>query len=120
MIQEEKFPNSFDKTELVQLYKGKGPRDILLNSHFIHNKKWLPRTCESLIVSEMKDIIFENASKFQIGGQPKHRIQEYIFTIRSMIALSNYLDIPIIFQLYNVQKFFDKENLRVIMAGYPQ
>ena len=115
MIQEEKFPKSFDDTDLVQLYKGKGPRDILSNSRFIHTKKWLPRTCESLIVTEMKDIIFESASKFQIGGQPKHRIQEHIFTIRSMIALYNYLDIPIIFQLYDLQKFFDKENLRDIM-----
>ena len=32
-----------------------------------------------------------------------------------MIALYEYLGIPIIFQLYDIAKFFDKENLRDIM-----
>ena len=32
-----------------------------------------------------------------------------------MIALYEYLGIPIIFQLYDIAKFFDKENLRDIL-----
>ena len=115
MIDEESFPRSFDKTNLVQIYKGKGPRDVLSNSRFIHTKDWLPRTCESLIVTEMKDVIFNSSSKFQIGGQPNHRIQEHIFTMRSIISLYDFLNITIIFQLYDIQKFFDKENLRDVM-----
>ena len=63
----------------------------------------------------MKDTIFQSATKFQIGGQPKHRIQEHILTMRSMMALYEFLDIPIIIQLYDIQKFFDKENLRDVM-----
>jgi hypothetical protein len=115
MIQEESFPSSFDKTNLVQIYKGKGPRDVLSNSRFVHTKEWLPRTCESLIVAEMKDVIFDSSSKFQIGGQPNHRIQEHLFTMRSIIALYDFFNITIIFQLYDIQKFFDKENLRDVM-----
>ena len=115
MIEEENFPKSFDKTNLVQIYKGKGRKDILSNNRFIHTKEWLPRTCESLIVGEMKDSVFQSATKFQIGGQPKHRIQEHLFTMRSMMALYEFLGIPIIIQLYDIQKFFDKENLRDVM-----
>ena len=115
MIEEENFPKSFDKTSLVQIYKGKGPSNVLSNSRFIHTKDWLPRTCESLIVTEMKDSIFNSSSKFQIGGQPKHRIQEHLFTMRSIIDLYDFLNTSIIIQLYDIQKFFDKENLRDVM-----
>ena len=115
MIEEENFPKSFDKTSLVQIYKGKGPSNVLSNSRFIHTKDWLPRTCESLIVTEMKDTIFNSSTKFQIGGQPKHRIQEHLFTMRSIIDLYDFLNTSIIVQLYDIQKFFDKENLRDVM-----
>ena len=99
MIEEETFPKSFDKTSLVQINKGKGPLNVLSNSRFIHTKDWLPRTCESLIVTEMKDSIFNSSSKFQIGGQPKHRIQEHLFTMRSIIDLYDFLNTSIIIQL---------------------
>ena len=102
MIREVNFPKSFDKTNLIQIYKGKRNKNILSNGRFIHTKDWLPMTCESLLVIEMKDIIFKSATKYQIGGQPKHRLQEHLFTMRSMIALYEYLGIPIIFQLYDI------------------
>ena len=38
MIQEEKFPASFDRTTLHQIYKGKGLREELGNNRFIHSR----------------------------------------------------------------------------------
>ena len=52
MFQEEKFPNKFEETVLHMIYKGKGSREILSNSRFIHCKEWLARTAEGLIVEE--------------------------------------------------------------------
>ena len=43
---------------------------------------------------------------------PKHRVQEHLFTLKSTIALYSLLRIPLIFQLYDISKFFDKENLK--------
>jgi hypothetical protein len=43
MLEEEVFPTSFDLTTLHQIYKGKGRKEVLSNSRYIHSKEWLPR-----------------------------------------------------------------------------
>ena len=114
-IEGEKFPSSFDRTTLHQIYKGKGLREELSNSRFIHSKEWLPRTCDFMVVEKFKPDIIRETSKFQIGGIEKHRPQEHLFTVKSVLALYKDLDLDIIFQLYDIQKYFDKENLRDAM-----
>ena len=52
--------------------KGKGSRLELGNNRYIHLKDWLPRTCDALIVDNMKPDILESSSIFQIGGQAGH------------------------------------------------
>ena len=115
LISEEKFPSSFDKTTLHQIYKGKGCREILSNSRFIHSKDWLPRTCDFLVVEKIKPCIIKGTSKFQIGGIEKHRPQEHLFVVKSILGLFADLNKSVIFQLYDIQKYFDKENLRDAM-----
>ena len=115
MIQEEKFPVSFDLTTLHQIYKGKGLREELGNNRFIHSKEWLPRTCDFLVVEKIKQCIVKETSKFQIGGIEKHRPQEHLFSVKSVLAMYSENDEDIIFQLYDIQNFFDKENLRDAM-----
>ena len=95
--------------------KGKGKKDDLENSRYIHLKDWLPRTCDSLLVDLMKERILASSSIFQIGGQEGHRTQEHLFTLRSIIARESYLGGGVVFQLYDIKKFFDKENLRDVM-----
>ena len=70
MIKEETFPERFYETTLQQLWKRKFPRENLSNHRFIHLKDWLPKTCESLIVSQMKTQILKAGTKYQIGGVP--------------------------------------------------
>ena len=86
MITEEEFPKRFEDTTLVQLYKGKGRKGDLKNSSYIHLKDWLPRTCDSMMVHMMKEVILSSSSVFQIGGQEGHRTQEHLFTVRSIVA----------------------------------
>ena len=91
MISEEEFPKRFEETTLFQLYKGKGKKDDLENSRYIHLKDWLPRTCDSVLVDLMKEKILASSSIFQIGGQEGHRTQEHLFTLRSIIVRESYL-----------------------------
>ena len=115
MIENEKFPDSFDCTTLHQIYKGKGIKEDLSNSRFIHSKTWLPRTCEAMVVDMMKTQIITKSSKFQIGGFAKHRPQEHLFSIKSIISQKLSMGGCLILQLYDIRKFFDKENLRDAM-----
>ena len=64
----------------------------------------------------MKQTIMSNSSKYQIGGFSKHRPQEHLFTAKSMIALNLLQGKCAWLQLYDIEKFFDKENLRDAMA----
>ena len=72
---------------LYQLYKGKGEKDDLQNSHFIHLKGWLPRTCDAMMVDMMKPVILDKSTIVQIGGQQFRRTLEHLFTLRSCITM---------------------------------
>ena len=107
MIMDEEYPERFDETMLYQLYKGKGKKDDLQNSRFIHLKDWLPRVCDAMMVDMMKPVILDKSTIFQIGGQQFHRTQEHLFTLRSCIAMVTAMGRGMIFQLYDIKKFFD-------------
>ena len=55
-------------------------------------------------------------SPFQIGAKKGHRAQEHIFVIKSMMNLYEMRKKPLLIQLYDVAKFFDKEHLRDVMS----
>ena len=88
MFEEEKFPSKFSYTTLHMIYKGKGSREILPNNRFIHCKDWLPRAAEGLVVEDgLKEPLIAGSSIYQIGGQPGHRPEELVFSLKSIIAL---------------------------------
>ena len=113
MIYEEKFPESFQDTILHMIFKGgKGRRDILTDNRFIHSKSWFPRLVEGQVVmGGLKDALVDGSSKFQIGGQPGHRVEEMVFVMKSTIAKYRSEKKPIILQCYDLEKYFDKENI---------
>ena len=59
-----------------------------------------------------KKIIIKNMTKFQTGTKTGHRAQEHLFTLKSVIALYLKHDMPMLVQLYDISKFFDRESLR--------
>ena len=63
-------------------------------------------------MSQAKEIITDNMTKFQIGTKTGHRAQEHLFTLKSIIALYLKLGLRVLVQLYDISKFFDRESLR--------
>jgi hypothetical protein len=98
MISDEEFPKRFEETTVFQLYEGKGKKDDLENSRYIHSKDWLPRTCDSSLFDLMKEKILASSRIFQIWGQEGHRTQEHLFPLRSIIARESYLGGGVVFQ----------------------
>ena len=113
MILKEQFPESFNSTTLHMIFKGgKGRKEILSDNRFIHSKTWMPRLAEALVVEEgMKGPLVENSTMYQIGGQPKHRAEELMFSMKSVIAKERSEKNPVIIQCWDISKFFDKEKI---------
>ena len=111
MFEEEKFPESFQNTTLHMIYKGgKGRREMLPSNRFIHSKSWFPRIAEALLVEEgLKQSLIVGSSIYQIGGQPGHRAEELVFTLKSVIAKYRAQGMLVIIQTSDIAKFFDKE-----------
>ena len=87
MIEKEEFPRSFKDTTLHMIFKGgQGKRQILSNSRFIHSKSWFPRTVDGLVVNEgLKEPLISGSSIY-LGGQPGHRSEELVFSLKSILA----------------------------------
>ena len=107
----EDIPEQWSDTTLIQLFKGKGSREDLSGYRFLHTKHWLPKTFEALVVDKMKTKLVDKMSKYQVA-KAGQRPQEHLFVVNSIIALYDMLNIPLLLQFWDIQKFFDKESLR--------
>ena len=112
----EVLPEGWCRTSLLQLYKGKKDFQDLANWRSIHLKEELPKMFSHLIVSQVKEKIMNSMTPFQIGAKKGHRAQEHIFLMKSMMQMFLMMKKPLIIQLYDVSKFFDKENLADVMT----
>ena len=82
-FEKEEFPEKFRKTTLFMIWKRKGSAEVLSNNRFIHLKEtYLARTCEALLMNQMKHQIFDKSTIYQIGGQARHSTNEHLFTIK--------------------------------------
>ena len=104
---------SFQKTTLHMIFKGgSGKREQLSSNRFIHSKSWFPRAVEACIVEEgLKKPLIDCSSIYQIGGQPGHRAEELIFSLKSIIAKYRNQGKPVVIQSYDLSKLFDKESI---------
>ena len=96
------------------IYKnGKGRRELLPSNRFIHSKSWFPRIAEALVVEEgLKSPLIDGSSIYQIGGQPGHRAEELVFSLKSIISKYRAEGKSIIIQTSDIAKFFDKEMIQ--------
>ena len=113
MIKVEVFPKSSQDTVLHMIFKGgKGKREVLADNRFIHSKSWLPRTVEALVVmGGLREPLVDQSSKYQVGGQPGHRVEELVFVMKSTIAKYRAEKKQVILQCFDLEKYFDKENI---------
>ena len=105
-------PTQWEQTVAHQLFKGAGKKSNLSNYRFIHTKDENPKAFEHIVIAKAKTKIVKGCSKFQIGAIPNHQSQEHLFTLKSVMSWYEKLKIPIIIQLYDISKFFDRENLK--------
>ena len=112
---QEKKPEQWRLTNIIQIYKGRGPKNELSNHRNIHTKDQIPKMFGNIVTNLAKPQIISSMTKFQIGTKPGHRAQEHLFVLKSIIALFNYYDQAVILQLYDISKLFDREHLRDAM-----
>ena len=113
--QTEDKPQQWRNTVIVQLYKGKGSKSDFNCQRNLHMKEAEPKLFEGIVVDKSKDRLVRACSKFQIGGIPGHRPQEHLFSVKSIIGLYKYLNIPLFVSYWDISKYFDKEILRDAM-----
>ena len=71
----------------------------------MHIKLEIPELFGHIDMSQVKPILLNNMSKFQIGTKTGHRPQEHLFTLKSVIALHSFMGSAIIVQLYDIANF---------------
>ena len=104
-------PHTWEKSNLIQLYKSKGLRSDLDNMRHIHIKEEDPKFFGHLVVSAVKVKIITTLTKFQLACKPGHRTQEHLFVIKSVFALYESCNIALILTMWDLSKFFDRESL---------
>ena len=111
-FEKEEFPEKFRKTILFMIWKRKGGAEVLSNNRFIHLKEtYLARTCEALLLSQMKHQVFVKSTVYQIGGQASHSTNEHLFTIKSIMGLMESQGDGFILTLVDIIAFFDREDI---------
>ena len=103
-------PEQWRKTTIIQLHKKKS-KDDLENYRNIHTKMDVPKLFGFMVINQAKIPIIQNMSKYQIGTVPGHRSEEHLFVMKMVLSLYSHYRKPIILQLYDIKKFFDREML---------
>ena len=89
---------------------GKGRKEKLSDSRYIHSKNWFPRTAKACLVEGgIKRQLLEGSSIYHIGGQPGQTSEEHVFALKSIIAKYRAQGKLVIVQTLDIAKFFDKE-----------
>ena len=115
--QTETCPLLWDKTQIIQIFKA-GNVEELTCFRNIHIKSEIGKMFGHIVVNKVKENLTNNMSPFQTA-RPGHRSQENIFILKSLMALNEKYDEPLILQLMDIKTFFDKELLvDVLDAAY--
>ena len=103
-------PEQWRRTTIIQIHK-RNSKDDLENYRNIHTKMDFPKLFGFMVTNQAKIPIIQNMSKYQIGTVPGHRSEEHLFVMKMVMALYAKHKKPIIIQLYDIKKFFDRELL---------
>ena len=112
----ERKPDSWRDTVIIQSYKGKKDRKDLDNVRNLHTKSEIQKVFSHIVTSEIKPIITDNLTEYQIGAIPGHKPEEHLFTLKSVLALKEKNGEAIGIEFLDLSKYFDKENLVDVLA----
>ena len=111
IIDNENIPWEFSKTVLIPIWKKKGSALDLNMMRYVHMKSWQAKLCEAIVTETMKEDIVNACPKIQIGGMPKSMSVEHLVTLKTWMAMKEQKKENGIFQVFDMEKFFDKESL---------
>ena len=112
---QEKIPDMWHDSELIQCFKGKGSENDLNNMRHLHLKHEIPKLFEQIVIGAARERIFSNMSKFQIATKPGHRASEHVYCAMSLIALTEKNGNALFITLVDLSKYFDPEALEDCM-----
>ena len=108
---EEREPNAWRNTKVIQIYKSANNKSDLDSIRHIHTKEDIVKVFQHLVTNEVKPIIEQNTSPFQIGAMPGHRSEEHLLTLKSVVSLVENNGEAVAIQLLDLVKYFDSEIL---------
>ena len=82
-------PKSWQKTTLIQIFKGKGNFQDLSCMRNLHLKEEIPKMWGHILVSQVKEKLMSNMTIFQIGAKSGHRAAEHIYVMKSVMQNMN-------------------------------
>ena len=101
----EYIPKDWHRSDLVQLWKGKGSVSDLNNIRHLHVKCDLAKLFCQIVMSQAKDTLVNNMSKYQIATKPGHRASEHLFFIKSIVALTQARKEAVLVTMWDIQRF---------------
>ena len=108
----ERKPDSWRDTILIQIDKGRNKdKSNLNNRRHIHTKEEIPKVFSHIVTTSIKPFIVNDMSPNQIGAVPGHRSQEHLFTVKSLMALTEKNNEALALQLFDLKKYFNRECL---------
>ena len=63
----------------------------------------------------VKEKLIKNMTKFQLAGKPGHRPTEHLYVVLSVIGMAECKKESYILALYDLKKYYDRENLEDCM-----
>ena len=63
-----------------------------------------------MVTIAAEDKLISNMSKFQLASKPGHRATEHLFVVMSMMLINEKNGDGMIFSLFDLTKYFDKES----------
>ena len=105
----ERRPESWKDTMIVQLPKKNKDKTKLDNIRHIHTKPEIQKVFSHIVTNLIKPTIVVNINLFRIGAIPGHRGEEHIFTLKSVVAMTEDNDDAIAVQLLDLVKYYDSE-----------
>ena len=96
---------------MIQLWKGKGRKSSLEFMRHLHIREDIPKLFQQILTEKAKPMIFKNMTKYQIAAKPGHRATEHVFVLMSLIAMFESNKKAFIITMFDIQKFYDRENI---------
>lgn len=112
----EEKPDKWRDTTVIQLNKKPNETTDLNKKRHIHLKEDpIVKFFGHMVASSIKPIISDNISPFQIGAMPGHRVQEHLFSIKSVIAMKESNKESVALLISDLAKYFDSESLTDVL-----